>query len=185
MSWLADPLLEWTARLVLALVFAVSAWAKFRDLARFAGVVGNYQVLPERLVAPAAHAVPIVEAAVAAGLLADSTRAVAAGWALALLGAFSLAMLVNLARGRTGIDCGCFGGALRQRLSWGLLGRNGGLAGAAVLAAWPAAAAREWTWLDALTVGAAGGSIVLLYGALSLLWSLPRMQPEPERVERS
>jgi hypothetical protein len=175
----------WTARLALALVFALSAWAKFRDLPAFVGVVSNYRVLPERLSVPIAHAVPIVEAAVAAGLLAESTRAIAGGWAIALLVLFSLAMGVNLLRGRTEIDCGCFGSALRQRLGWDLLARNGLLLAVAAWVATAGAPARELVWMDRLTVATAAPAIVLLSAAFGMLRRPGAAAEESSPGERS
>ena len=61
------------------------------------------------------------------GRAVGADRATAAGSAAAaiLLGLFSVAIGINLARGRSHIDCGCFQSALRQQLSISLLVRNG------------------------------------------------------------
>ncbi len=174
-----DPAAVWTARLVLAAVLAMAALAKLRALDEFVGVVHNYRVLPEPLVRLVAYALPALEAAIALALLLEPTRRAGAVAAAALLVIFALAMAVNLARGRVEIDCGCFAATLRQRISWALVGRNVVLIGLAALTM-PAIVARPLTWLDAVTVGAASISAVLLYVAFTQLRSMalpPRPRP--------
>jgi hypothetical protein len=79
-----------------------------------------------------AWALPPLEAAVALGLLVGATRPLAGAAAALLLGVFGMALAVNLARGRTSIDCGCFRSDLRQALSPALLVRNAVLMAAAL-----------------------------------------------------
>jgi hypothetical protein len=167
-----DPVAVWTARLVLAAVFAMAAFAKLRSLDEFVGVVHNYRVLPEFLVRPVAYALPPLEAAIALALLLEPTRSAGALGAAALLVVFALAMAVNLTRGRVEIDCGCFAATLRQRISWALVGRNVALIGLAVLAMPAGGVARVLTWLDAVTIVAASSSSVLLYVAFTQLRSM-------------
>jgi uncharacterized membrane protein (Fun14 family) len=52
-----------------------------------------------------------------------------------LLGLFALAMAINVGRGRTEIDCGCFRDTLRQRISYASVLRNLLLAAVASLPA--------------------------------------------------
>jgi hypothetical protein len=175
-----DPVAVWTARLVLAAVFAMAAFAKLRSLDEFVGVVHNYRVLPEFLVRPVAYALPPLEAAIALALLLEPTRSAGAVGAAALLVVFALAMAVNLTRGRVEIDCGCFAATLRQRISWALVGRNVALIGLAALAMPTGGVARVLTWLDAATIVAASSSAVLLYVAFTQLRSMalpPRPRP--------
>jgi hypothetical protein len=167
-----DPVAVWTARLVLAAVFAMAAFAKLRSLEEFVGVVHNYRVLPECLVRPVAYAMPPLEAAIALALLLEPTRSAGAIGAAALLAIFTLAMALNLARGRVEIDCGCFAATLRQRISWALVGRNVALMALAALAIPSSGAARALTWLDAVTIIAASSSAVLLYVAFTQLRSM-------------
>jgi hypothetical protein len=167
-----DPAVVWTARLVLAAVFAMAALAKLRAFDEFIGIVHNYRVLPESLVRPAAYALPPLEAAIALALLLEPTRSAGAVAAAALLALFALAMAVNLARGRVEIDCGCFAATLRQRISWALVGRNVALIALAALAMPTVTVARALTWLDAVTIIAASSSAVLLYVAFTQLRSM-------------
>ena len=87
---------------------------------------------------------------------------------IALLGVFTGAIVINLARGRTDIDCGCFGPALRQRLSWWLLVRNGALFALLAIALIPASA-RPMSFLDLATAGMAAATVVVLYTAANYL----------------
>jgi hypothetical protein len=162
----------WTARLVLAAVFAMAAFAKVRSLDEFVGVVHNYRVLPEFLVRPVAYALPPLEAAIALALLLEPTRTAGAVGAAALLVVFALAMAFNLARGRVEIDCGCFAATLKQRISWALVSRNVALITLAALAIPAMPVARVLTWLDAVTIVAASSSAVLLYVAFTQLRSM-------------
>ena len=172
MADLLDPVAVWTARLALAAVFAMAAFAKLRALDEFVGVVHNYRILPERLARPVAYALPPLEAAIAVALLLEATRRAGAVAAAGLLALFALAMAVNLARGRVEIDCGCFAATLRQRISWALVGRNLVLIGLAALALSPNTAVRALTWLDVFTIVAASLSAVLLYVAFTQLRSM-------------
>lgn len=171
MDLLLDPVLVWTSRLVLAAVLVIAAVTKLRALDEFVGVVHNYRILPENLVRPVAYALPPAEAALAASLLLEPARPAAAAATAALLAIFALAMAVNIRRGRTEIDCGCFAHALRQRIGWGLVGRNLLLIALALAAVPPALPVRPLVWLDAVTVVAASASALLLYVALTHLAS--------------
>jgi hypothetical protein len=177
MRLLQDPAALWAARLALAAIFALAAITKLRALDEFVGVVHNYRVLPEILVRPVAYGLPPLEAAIALGLLIAPTRTPAASGAAALLVVFSLAMAVNLVRGRVEIDCGCFASALRQRIGWSLVARNLVLIGLALLVLRSPGSARMLTWLDLLTVGTAALGALLLYLAFTQLRSLAPARP--------
>ena len=124
MTNLAYPQIQIAIRTLISLVFLSAAIGKLRHYVAFQGVLGNYRLLPQSWVAPVAHVLPPIEAAIAAGLLSG----LAAPWpeaaAMILLSAFAVAMGINLLRGRRYIDCGCFQSALRQQLSWSLVLRN-------------------------------------------------------------
>jgi hypothetical protein len=168
---LHDPVVVWTARLLLAAVFAGAAVAKLRAREEFAGVVANYRLLPDALARGVAFVLPPLELVLAAGLLMPVASAWAAGAGALLLAAFGLAMAVNLVRGRRDIDCGCFASALRQRLTWGLVARNGALAASAwVVFAGPAS--RPAAWPDLVTAGCASAALIFLYAAYSRLAGL-------------
>ncbi len=163
-----DPVLGWTAAAAAAAIFAASGALKLYDLEEFRSAAANYRILPRWLEAPFAWTVPLVECAAAAGLLIPAWRARAALVLIVLLGAFTAAVAINLARGRTDIDCGCFGPALRQRLSWWLIVRNGALFALAAAALMPAGG-RAMGLLDGATAGFAAATVVVLYAAANYL----------------
>jgi len=163
-----DPVLGWMAAAAAAAIFAASGALKFYDLESFQGAVTNYRLIPEWLATPFAWIAPVIECAAALGLLLSPIRASAALVLIVLLAVFTGAIAINLARGRTDIDCGCFGPALRQRLSGWLLLRNGVLFALLALVLMPAGA-RAMDFLDFATVAMAAATIVVLYTAANYL----------------
>ena len=97
------------ARLLLGLVFALSAITKITAPGAFHDSVAAYHLLPHGVITPFATALPWIEALVAiylfAGLFLRPTAIVTA----ALLVLFTGAIAISLARGNTGHGCGCFG----------------------------------------------------------------------------
>lgn len=111
------------------IVFVEAGLAKMRHRDLLPGVVANYRLLPEALVAPVAAILPPVELGLGFGLIASSmTGGGTLHWfavpAAALFVVFAAAMAINIRRGRSQIDCGCGRSQLRQPLGWGLVGRN-------------------------------------------------------------
>lgn len=159
---MVDPAVQTTALLALSLVFGAAAVSKMAAWGELEGVVRNYRILPRALARPVAWVLPPVELALAFALLLPATRIIAALGMLGLLLAFAAAIAVNILRGRTDIDCGCFHSSLKQNLSWWLVARNGVLAGFALMAlAQPAA--RGLVAADWLTILAGGLSLFLAY----------------------
>jgi hypothetical protein len=166
-----DPAIAWAARLALAGVFASAARHKWRDFSAFAAALAAHRLVPGALVPALARAFAAAETAVAAGLLVPASAAVAGGAAVALLALYSLAVAINLARGRREIDCGC--SARPQPLSRGLLARNAALAAVALPAALPVAD-RTWLWVDALSAGAGAAALAFVWlAAQSLAFGRP------------
>lgn len=99
------------ARLLLGVIFAISAISKITAPGAFRADVAAYHLLPPGLVGPFATALPWIEALVALYLLAGLfLRATAVATAL-LLVVFSGALAIALAQGNTAHNCGCFGEA--------------------------------------------------------------------------
>ncbi len=157
-----DPAIQYLLAIALAAIFGASAAAKFADLDLFEGAVANYRLMPEWLERPVAWTVPVCESACAAGLLFAATRVDAAAGLITLLGVFSGAIALNLARGRRDIDCGCFGPALRQELGGSLLARNLGLMVAAFLLELPVAP-RTLEPVDFVTIACGAVTLMILY----------------------
>jgi hypothetical protein len=119
-----DTLPHLTLELALASLFAASAAHKLRVREQWPSMVRQYRLLPDVLAAPVAALVPLAEALAAAGLLWPRTRAAGALTAAALLLAYTGALALNLHRGRTSIDCGCFGSQRRAGIAPWMVGRN-------------------------------------------------------------
>ena len=159
-----DPAIDLTMRAALALLFAVAATHKLRDMAAFRGTFADYRLLPDVV----AWAVPATEAAVAVLLVAPETSAIGKVGAAGLLLVYAVAVGVNLARGRRHIDCGCAGPHARRPIGAGLVVRNALLATVALGALAPVHA-RSLVWIDALTVSGAVLALAALYVAADRL----------------
>jgi hypothetical protein len=109
---------------LVGVVFVAAGSLKLRDRRQFRAEVADYQVLPSGLVPVAAALLPPVELIGGALVLIRPTRMVATGVLAVCLLAFTMAVVVNLRRGRTDISCACFGGRSRH-IDWFIVGRNG------------------------------------------------------------
>lgn len=119
---LIDPLLQLLSALCLSALFATAALHKWRKPLHFQGVLGQYKLLPRAWVSSVAQLIPLLEIMLAVLLLINFTQRSASVVALLLLVFYSIAIAINLARGRTEIDCGC--GDAATGLSHSLLVRN-------------------------------------------------------------
>jgi hypothetical protein len=156
------------AAVATAAIFAASAGFKAYDLAAFRAATANYRILPRRLEALFALAVPVLEGGAALVLFLPGYRAYAALSLSLLLGAFTAAVAINLVRGRADIDCGCFGPVLRQHLSWWLVLRNGALFALLGVVLLPASQ-RRMQWLDFTTMAFGAATLILLYASANYL----------------
>lgn len=162
-----DPAAHAALRLALAALFGWAALHKLRDLAAFRLALADYRLLPQRALAAAAPALLAAELAAAGALLAPGPAQPGAWAAAALLTLYAAAIVLNLARGRRHIDCGCAGPRARRPLSGALVARNALLAAAALACALPVSA-RALVWLDAVSVAGAVAALALLYAALDV-----------------
>lgn len=124
-------------RVLIGVIFAVSASGKLRDIRAFRAAVEDFRLVPRRLAG--------IIAVVLAGLEAALVVTMAAGGVLLpfafvgaafLLAAFSVALAIALRR-HSVLSCKCFGSAT-TRLSGYDLGRNLCLIACAGLGAWAA-----------------------------------------------
>lgn len=117
------------AQLLLTVVFAVAGFAKLLDRGAFEEATAAFGV-PRKLASTVSFAVPLLELAVAAALVAAPTARTGAVGALVLLALFSAAVTRVLRLGSTP-DCNCFGGITQTEIGRGTLLRNLSLAGVA------------------------------------------------------
>ena len=146
---LGDPAAAGIVVGALALILIGAAWHKFAEPSAFLSALAGYRLVPEALLGAAALIAPVIEAALALGLLIPVTRTTALAGAALLLGTYGGAMAVNLLRGRSYIDCGCGGAA--HPLSWGLVARNALLVVIALAFAGPTVE-RPLDWIDGITL---------------------------------
>ena len=157
-----DPVFPILARLVIALLFAGAARHKLRDLLRFEGIVADYRLAPAGWSFGIARGLVALEVGLVVGLLLPWTAAAASlGAGFVLLG-YAIAIAVNLARGRSEIECGC--GGPGESLHPRLLLRNAVLIGACLVAA-TTPAPRGLVALDLFTIGSGLLTVTLLWAA--------------------
>lgn len=96
------------ARVLIGLVFVVSAFTKLRAFGAFRASVAGMRVVPPALTGPVAAVVVAAETAIPVLLLAPGTPAAGFVVAVLLLGAFSAGIARVLATGTTA-SCRCFG----------------------------------------------------------------------------
>jgi hypothetical protein len=166
-----DPLILKTVSAGFGLLFLLAAVHKISAAEQFRIVLQEYQLLPEAAVAPVARIVPLIEILLGAGWLFSYQLATIAVVSASLLGAYTIAIAINLSRGRVHIGCGCgFAGTddNEQQLSFGLVIRNIVLITAALVGAVPAAD-RTLGMVDYATLIVAVLAGVLLYVASNQL----------------
>ncbi len=182
-----DPAVRLVLRGLISAVLAWAAWHKLRDVGGFRAAVEAYELVPPLWAVPIGAALIAAELGIAVGLWLPRVGSIAALAAAALLLLYAVAIAVNLARGRRDLDCGCAGPAGRQPISWALVARNLFLVIIAATAARPAAA-RQWQWVDGLTVAAALIALAALYAALDGLLAngpaLRRLRELDEQLRR-
>jgi len=109
-----------TGRYVIGCVLLMAALPKLFARRQFAQAVANYQLLPDRLVHPVAAWLPRVEVICGGCLLLGIAIKPVAAVTGVMLGAFAVAVTVNLIQGRE-IECGCSGTVAPRRIGWSLV----------------------------------------------------------------
>ena len=144
-----DPVILYSLIGSFALLFALSALEKYQDMATFQSTLENYQLLPVMLSKSASNLVFAAEIVTTTVLL---TPAYLYGVTLAimLMALYTGGIAINLARGRTHIDCGCLG-SQGDGISFYLILRNAGLLTMLALCLTPVIA-RDLIWLDYATI---------------------------------
>ncbi len=118
-----DPVVANLLLAAFAILFASAAWQKWRHLARFDAVFEAYALVPVRW-RHLSRLVPLLETAIAAGLMPAMTRRVACAAGVLLLLCYAGAIALNLQRGRRHIACGCGGPDDRRTIAGFMIWRN-------------------------------------------------------------
>lgn len=138
-------------RLLIGLILLSVGVSKLAHPQRFRRAIQDYQLLPatvdSRLAFSAllAYGLPIIEILTGVGLISGFLLIPVTVLAAILMIGFSVAMGINLARGRRDLSCHCGGAIGDHRISWWLVGRNGVLLVGLLLLL--------FTPVDTLTVG--------------------------------
>lgn len=123
-SLLSHPYMVTLARWILAVVLLTSALSKLPNQHRFVFVVLTYRILPRRLARIYGMMLPWLEASVGILLLLGIVTRIGGILSALLLASFTIAVGLNVVRGRTDLDCGCLGSRHRHKISGKVLARN-------------------------------------------------------------
>jgi len=150
------------------LLWVSAAAHKLRDLEQFAEVFAGYGLASAINRWRLSWLVPVLELALAAGLLPTQSRAAAAALGAGLLLSYASAIAINLRAGRNLIACGCGGRDQRRPIAEWMVWRNVLLAALLGLAMLPWSG-REIVWIDRATIGFGGLALALLYASAQRL----------------
>lgn len=176
-----DPLVLRIISIGFALLFIPAAVHKFANRDQFASILRAYEIMPQGLTEIVARIIPLFEISLGLAWLLSGTMNVPVA-TIALMTAILLALYtsgiaINMARGRSYIDCGCSfsttitkteNDAMVQHLSTGLLARNILLITVALVAVFPSSI-REFVIIDYFNLLTATIALVLLFGAFNQL----------------
>jgi hypothetical protein len=157
-----DPAVGLLLVATIALLFASAGLHKLRDVRRFAEIFAAYGVATAVSRWRLSWMVPVLELAVAVGLLFEGARLYAALAGIVLLLAYASAIRINLRRGRRDLACGCGGPDERRPIALWMVWRNIFIALILVcaLAPW---GTRPLGFIDAVTVVFGLLTLALIY----------------------
>ena len=155
-----DPALSLPLVWFLAATLALAAAHKLVRQRDFLGALDGYGIVPRGLGPVIAHALGAAEAVCAVMLIVPGLSAMGASLAIAIFGGYGLVMIQAIARGRSGIDCGCYFGPRPSGLGWQSVLRNFAFIGVALLVALPSS--RAIGWPDIVSGACAGFALILI-----------------------
>lgn len=106
-----DPVIHMMIAAAIAILFLDAGIVKLRDLSFFRSTLKDYRLVPDWALVPVSVLMPIAELSIAVACIIPASRQSGLAAAAALLILYAIAMGINLARGRSFIDCGCHGPA--------------------------------------------------------------------------
>jgi hypothetical protein len=156
-----DPAIGLLITASIALLFATASAHKLRDLKAFDEIFSAYGLVPAKPRVRISWLLPLLEMAVAAGLVIKVSRPYAGAVAILLLSGYAAAIAVNLKRGHRDLACGCGGPERRTIAAW-MAWRNllMVLAAGVLFLPW---AHRPLSLTDAFTVAFGLPTIALIY----------------------
>lgn len=162
-AMMLDPAVGFLVTATLALLFCSASLHKLRDLKRFEEIFSAYSVATVVSRLRLSWVVPVLELAVAVGLLFNATRLFAAVVGAVLLLVYAAAIGVNLKRGRRDLACGCGGPNDRSPIAPWMVGRNTALAVLLLGCAWLPWTSRPLVFTDAVTVVFGLATLAIVY----------------------
>lgn len=152
---------------VLGFTLLVAGLSKFRDLEAHARVVIGYKVMPDAAARSIGKILPFVEAVLGAALLLRFGLPWVGYAAAVIFLAYTAGLVVNLARGRTELACGCFafGEEEAPHISWFHPLRAGFFAALGLASALVAAPSSVGVTVAGTAVGALAVSLVFAAAA--------------------
>ncbi len=146
-----NPIVESIALTIIAFIFLAGSVRKLTNLGVFEQAIASYELTNDSLTWFLSRFIPILELSAGLLLLIPPMRETGALIALSLLVFVTAAVVINLLRGRTELNCGCGGLEDEQPISWNLVLRNLTLA-ALVGFSFMGAAHSVFSWVDLVTI---------------------------------
>ena len=159
----------------LSVILVTAAGGKLGAPDRFRRALTTYRVIPTGAVGALVVAVPVVELALAALQWVRPIQPLVGLALTAMFLAFTLLLLRSLLTGEEA-DCGCFGSAAPEKVSWFSIVRNAVLMGLALAGAFAEGRATGSALAPALAGAGAGLLILVLDQALTVFsrtWFTP------------
>jgi len=166
-----DVVVAMTISWCMCVLFITAGIHKLTARAAFLASLDDYQLVPPMITPLLSFVVPAFEITLALLWVLPLVPTATAIISALLLGVYTLAITINLARGRTHIDCGCNFSAVGDAgsvISPGLVLRNCILIAAILFTLIPAVE-RSLNWLDYGTVVVATLVAILCYMSISQL----------------
>ena len=111
-------------RIILGILFIITSAIKFPNLKGFSVIVASYNLLPRKLVKPAAYAQPIIEFAIGWWILSGQYLLYAAIAGLLMMIVANIFIINGLMQKKKMENCGCYGVAIKVPLTWKKLVEN-------------------------------------------------------------
>ncbi|HEX5393691.1 MAG TPA: MauE/DoxX family redox-associated membrane protein [Rhodocyclaceae bacterium] len=165
-TFLLDPVVVTAASAALSIIFIIGALAKWREGTGFRYAVENYGLVGAKGSALVALVMPVAEFIAGVAMLVPALRVLGFVFGIAVLSVATLAVFIKLLQGQDRIECGC--GIGGQRISWGLVTRNGILASLLAVGAHEAGP-RSLSLIDFFSVGACVLALLAVYASANQL----------------
>lgn len=162
-----DPVILTGIAWFLGAILALAGLHKFLQSEEFLGALDGYGLLPQAALQPAALMLGSIELGLALALVTPWTMANVAPAVAALFAIYALVVASAVARGRTGLDCGCeWGKQGGSTIGWGAALRALSLAVLALICIVPAS--RPMGWFEIANGAFAGLAAAIMFHGWSI-----------------